>query len=413
MQATTPLATNGPISLPISAHRDGMVIESVKLPGANWAKPNVDIKDQRIFIVDDEDLNIRVARKYLKSWGYDKIESTSQPSEAIQRIRQADPHLVLLDVMMPEISGLELLAQLRGLEETRHLPIVILTAHIEDSVKHEALQMGANDFLSKPIDPLELQPRVRNLLSLSVHQRWLEKTSLHLEAEVKRRTESLVAAQHQVIHCLARASEYRDNDTGHHIIRVGAYAALIAAKLGLDEEYVKTIEQAAKLHDVGKIGIPDAILHKPGKLDESEMQQMKTHCDLGLHVIATLGDDQDSRNNRKHIQIGASILEMEESPVLSMAAQIALTHHEKWDGTGYPFGLSGEQIPLEGRITAVADVFDALSSIRPYKPAFSPDKCREILLEGRGRHFDPTVLDAFMSAFDEAIHIRVKYSDMA
>ncbi len=143
---------------------------------------------------------------------------------------------------------------------------------------------------------------------------------------------------------------------GHHIIRVGAYAALIAAKLGLDEEYVKTIEQAAKLHDVGKIGIPDAILHKPGKLDESEMQQMKTHCDLGLHVIATLGDDQDSNNNRKHIQIGASILEMEESPVLSMAAQIALTHHEKWDGTGYPFGLVGEQIPLEGRITAVADV---------------------------------------------------------
>ncbi len=413
MQTSTPIVSNHPFPLPTTTIRAGIAIKSVNLPDATWAKPNIELKDQRIFIVDDEDLNIRVARKYLRSWGYEKIESTNQPTEAVHRIRQADPHLVLLDVMMPEVSGLELLAQLRALEETKHLPIVILTAHIEDSVKHEALELGANDFLSKPIDPLELQPRVRNLLHLSVHQRWLEETSVRLEAEVKRRTESLVAAQHQVIHCLARASEYRDNDTGHHIIRVGAYAAMIARKLGLDEEYVQTIEQAAKLHDVGKIGIPDAILHKPGKLDDQEMYHMKTHCDLGLHVITSLNDEQESVANRKHVQMGASILEMDDSPVLSMAAQIALTHHEKWDGSGYPFGLAGEQIPLEGRITAVADVFDALSSIRPYKPAFSPDKCREILSEGRGKHFDPKVLDAFMIAFDEAIQIRVKYSDMA
>jgi putative two-component system response regulator len=413
MPTTTSFIASHSFPLPMSTTSNGIGIESVKLPDTTWAKPNVERKDQRIFIVDDEDLNIRVVRKYLRSWGYDKIESTNQPREAIHRIRQADPHLVLLDVMMPDVNGLELLAQLRAHEETKHLPIVILTAHFENSVQHEALELGANDFLSKPIDPLELQPRVRNLLHLSVHQRWLQETSVHLEAEVHRRTESLVAAQHQVIHCLARASEYRDNDTGHHIIRVGAYAALIARKLGLDDEYVRTIEQAAKLHDVGKIGIPDAILHKPGKLDEHEMQHMKTHCDLGLHVITSLNDEQGSVLDRKQVRMETSILESDDSPVLLMAAQIALTHHEKWDGSGYPFGLSGEQIPLEGRITAVADVFDALSSTRPYKPAFSPDKCREILSEGRGKHFDPAVLDAFMSAFDEATQIRVQYSDMA
>jgi putative two-component system response regulator len=391
--------------------RSTPVFTSWKLNRTDWTKPMLAPKDQRIFIVDDEDLNIRVARKYLRTWGYETVESTNQPTEAIHRILQAQPHLVLLDVMMPEVSGLELLAQLRQIEETKHLPIVILTAHIEDSVRHEALNLGANDFLGKPIDPLELHPRVKNLLNLSAYQKWLENTSEALEAEVKRRTEALETAQHHVIHCLARASEYRDNDTGRHVIRVGAYTALIARQMGLGEEYATTIEQAAKLHDVGKIGIPDSILHKPGKLSQDERTHMETHCDLGLYVISTMNDELSTEAYKNHVQMGASILDVGDSPILSMAANIALTHHEKWDGSGYPFGLVGEQIPLEGRLTAVADVFDALSSVRPYKAAFSTVQCKEILLEGRGKHFDPTVLDAFLAAFDEAIRIRMKYAD--
>ncbi len=392
------------------------VAQPVKLHDGAWARPACDAGDFRIFIVDDEELNIRVARKYLKTWGYQHVDSTNQPTEAIERILQSSPDLILLDVMMPEISGLELLAQMRKIEVLQHIPIVILTAHIEESVKYEALNLGANDFLSKPIDPLELLPRVKNLLTLRGHQKWLKDISESLEREVKQRTEALERAQHHVVHCLARASEYRDNETGRHVRRVGAFAALIARNLGLGTEYTETIEQAAKLHDVGKIGIPDDILFKPGKLDADEFSEMKTHCDLGMHVISTLddsfGDDTNNSDEKKrHVRIGANILEAGDTPLLKMAGHIALTHHEKWDGSGYPLGLVGEQIPLEGRITAVADVFDALCSKRPYKPAFSPEKCRTLLIEGRGSHFDPRVLDAFLKSFDEAVQIQIRFAD--
>ena len=391
-------------------------VQPVKLHDGAWARPSCDAGDFRIFIVDDEELNIRVARKYLKTWGYQHVDSTNQPTEAIERILQSSPDLILLDVMMPEISGLELLAQMRKIEVLQHIPVVILTAHIEESVKYEALNLGANDFLSKPIDPLELLPRVKNLLTLRGHQKWLRDISESLEREVKQRTDALERAQHHVVHCLARASEYRDNETGRHVRRVGAFAALIARNLGLGTEYTVTIEQAAKLHDVGKIGIPDDILFKPGKLDADEFTAMKTHCDLGMHVISTLddsfGDEScNSDEKKRHVRIGANILEAGDTPLLKMAGHIALTHHEKWDGSGYPLGLVGEQIPLEGRITAVADVFDALCSKRPYKPAFSPEKCRTLLIEGRGSHFDPRVLDAFLQSFDEAVQIQIRFAD--
>lgn len=364
----------------------------------------------KILIVDDEELNIRVARKYLRGAGFDRVVATTDPAETLDVAHRERPDLVLLDVMMPEIGGLDVLQSLRSDLAMAHVPIIILTAHFEDDVRHNALAFGANDFLSKPIDPLELLPRVRNLIALRQHQKSLERTAEHLEKEVRRRTKALIAAQHHVIHCLARAAEFRDNDTGRHIVRVGLYSALIARALGLDEDYAEMIEQAAKLHDVGKIGIPDSILLKSGSLDAGEYEMMRAHCRLGLHVIEEQNAEASSVF-RRHVEIGAQILNVD-SPLLSMASQIAMTHHERWDGTGYPLGLKGDEIPLEGRIVAVADVFDALSMQRPYKPAFPLERSFAILKDGRGTHFDPAVLDAFLAHRAQAAAIQIQHSDV-
>ena len=352
--------------------------ENDRARDADWATPTLDVTSEKIFIVDDEALNIRVARKYLRSWGFEHVESTSEALQAISRIHQENPDLILLDVMMPGISGIDLLRQLRADARTRHLPVIILTAFVDDELRHTALELGANDFLSKPIDPLEMLPRVKNLLSLRAYQKWLRGTATALETEVQRRTAALVASQHDIVRSLAKAAEYRDNDTGRHVIRVGKYAAITARALGLGQEYVNTIEEAAQLHDVGKIGIPDSILLKAGKLDPEEFRTMQEHCDKGMQVIRP-HVEADDWSVQHHTQTGACILDTSDTPLMKMASQIALTHHEKWDGSGYPIGLVAQQIPLPGRITAVADVFDALSTKRPYKPAFPLEKCYEIL----------------------------------
>ena len=378
--------------------------------GSSWQVSHESLEQCRVLIVDDEDLNIRVVRKYLRSWGFNNCSASSEPGEVIEMIQRERPDLVLLDVMMPGISGLDLLKTIRETPSMVHLPVIILTAHFEEEVKYQALKLGANDFLSKPIDAFELLPRVRNLLALRVHQNWLERESERLEAEVQRRTASLVAAEKHIVQCLARAAEFRDNDTGRHVIRVGKYAALIARALDLGEDYAKTIEQAAKLHDVGKIGVPDRILLKAGKLDPDEFETMRSHCDLGSHVLMNV-EEEIKTVYRSHVNMGAAILAELDSPLLRMAASIVETHHEKWDGTGYPRGLKGEQIPLEGRITAVADVFDALSMRRPYKPAFEIEKCFGILTQDRGTHFDPMVVDAFLSRGSEAIAIQLQHRD--
>lgn len=376
----------------------------------DWSIPYQDPSLQKIFIIDDEELNIRVAKKYLRTWGFESVDSTTDPAHAVYQIQQDQPDLILLDIMMPEVSGLEILRELRSDESTRHLPVIILTAHAEEEIKHEALELGANDFLSKPIDPMDMLPRVRNLLALRAQQNFLLRSSEMLEAEVRRRTAALVKAEQNIINCLARAAEYRDNDTGRHVIRVGGYAALIAEAMGFDDTFVKLIQDAAKLHDVGKIGIPDSILLKTGKLDPDECSLMRKHCSMGIHVLQQC-DETDFEAFRRHVQMGANILDEIDSPLLALASRIALTHHEKWDGSGYPFGLAGEQIPMEGRITAVADVFDALSTRRPYKAAFPLEKCFAILLEGRGTHFDPQVVDAFLSRKDTVVAIQMRYSE--
>jgi putative two-component system response regulator len=252
--------------------------------------------------------------------------------------------------------------------------------------------------------------RLENVLAAKAYQNHLAEYSERLEQQVKQRTEELVRSRQEAIHCLARAGEYRDDDTGHHVTRVGRYSALIATELGFPRPAADLIEQAAQLHDVGKIGIPDAILHKPGKLDPHEFDIVRDHCGIGRRIINPLSHEESIRL-KTHTSVGLQIMGSTRSPVLRLAAVIAVSHHEKWDGSGYPKGLSGNAIPIEGRIVAVADVFDALSSARPYKEAFPVDKCLRILEDGRGKHFDPRVLDAFMTRKDEVLRIRAEYLD--
>ncbi len=239
------------------------------------------------------------------------------------------------------------------------IPVIILTANDDRATRLEALNRGATDFLQKPVDPSELAARVRNLLMVKAYHDHLRNHSRTLEDAVRARTMELEDSRRDVIRCLARAAEFRDDDTGHHVLRVGRYARLIGAELGLDPAYLEVLESAAQLHDVGKIGIPDAILLKAGPLTPEEVERMRKHCNHGKRIIELRREEEGARW-RAHTEIGARILESGHSDVLKLAMRIALTHHERWDGTGYPLGLAGEDIPLEGRITAVADVFDAL-----------------------------------------------------
>lgn len=312
----------------------------------------ISASDAKIAIVDDEPTNIKVVSRLLHLEGYSTFFTTNDAREAVGLAHTHEPDLVILDLMMPHVSGLEILRTLRLDELTRHTPVIILTASTDHDTRIEALRSGANDFLNKPIDPSELAPRVGNLLALKRHQDRLRNYSHELEAAVKRRTAELEASRRDILHCLARAAEYRDDDTGHHVMRVGRYARLVAQGLGKDADYVDCIEQAAQLHDVGKIGVADDILRKPGRLTDAEFELMRKHSGFGKRVLQRL-TPQEELALRHHADIGAKVLGIARSPVLDMAMRIALTHHEWWNGTGYPLGLKGEDIPIEGRITAV------------------------------------------------------------
>lgn len=380
-------------------------------PGSS-ASPFSDGRSPRILLVDDEPLNIKVARKHLSSAGYTDFCSTSSAVEVLPLIIRAEPDVVLLDVVMPVFSGLDLLAAIRADAELMHIPVVMLTALEDRETKLTALDLGATDFLSKPVDPCELVPRVRNALLIKANHDQLRSHAANLERLVNERTAQLEHSRQDIIHCLARAAEFRDDDTGRHVLRVGCYAGAIARQLGWDSAAVAAIEQAAQLHDVGKLGIPDAILSKPGKLSPAEVELVQKHCGFGKSIFESYTDAEWSTLSR-HTQVGERILANCGSAVLDMAARIALTHHERWDGSGYPIGLSGEDIPLEGRITAVADVFDALSTRRSYKPAFPREACFEILEKGRGGHFDPRILDAFFAAQEQIVEIQIRHAEIA
>ena len=299
---------------------------------------------------------------------------------------------------------------IRGHEELVQLPVLILAAASDRTTKLTVLELGASDLLAKPIDPSELAPRVRNALTIKRYHDGLRDYARTLEEAVRVRTADLELSRMDVIHCLARAVEYRDDYTGRHVERVGRYAGIIGAALKLDAETCRMLQLAAQLHDIGKIGVPDDVLLKPGKLTPEEYDRMQRHTLFGKKIVEQMSD-RDWEKVRQHVQIGSRILQAPRSPLLAMASRIALTHHERWDGTGYPLGLAGEHIPVEGRITAVADVFDALCSRRPYKPAFSLEKCFEIIEQERGSHFDPTIVDAFFSQREQIVQTQIELAD--
>ncbi|MCA9058746.1 MAG: response regulator [Planctomycetaceae bacterium] len=367
-------------------------------------------KTAKVMIVDDEPLNIMTFRQHLKMEGYNNFVTTEKATQALTLIRREKPDIVLLDIRMPEVSGIDILRVI-GLDPAlQHIPVLILTAATDPRIRRKALELGASDFLSKAIDPNELLPRVRNAIVLKQHYDMVSNEAARLEQQVERRTQQLEATRQQLILSLARAAEHRDDDTGNHVIRVGRYTAIIAHELGYPTSKLSMLEQAAQLHDVGKIGIPDSILFKPGKLDWDQYELMKRHCAIGKQIIEPISE-KDWEVLKTHTRRGESLLHVRSSPLLMLAARIAQTHHEKFDGSGYPLGLAGNDIPLEGRIVAVADVFDALSSARPYKKAFSRQKCFEILEEGRGKHFDPQILDAFFEQAERIIETQLLLMD--
>ena len=401
--ATDPPSAAAP-DLPVNAQ----ALES--LLAAQAAEQIAQTGDAKIAIVDDEPLNVTVVRKHLKRAGYSRFVGTSDSTEALDLIRGERPDLVLLDVMMPRVSGLDILHAMALDPSLSGIRVLVMTASQESRMKQVCLGLGAVDFLTKPLDPVEMNARVRNTLMQKRAADRLVEQNARLESEVTRRTDELVRSREEVVHCLARAAERRDDDTGHHVLRVGRYVGVIARNLGMGEDRVALLELAAQLHDVGKIGIPDEILFKPGRLDEQQIDLMRRHCAEGRQIIRPLSAE-DSRAMRTHTRMGSELLQVDRSPLLQIAARIAQTHHERYDGTGYPLGLAGEDIPIEGRITAVADVFDALASKRPYKDPFPRQRCFDILEEGRGTHFDPQCLDAFFAASEEIVAIQLELMD--
>lgn len=330
-------------------------------------------EEARVLIVDDEPVSCVGLERLLRQDGCREVHWTSDPFEALRCFWDIEPDLVLLDLHMPERSGLEVLSDLRtSLSSDTYLPVLVLTADQSPSTKKEALRSGATDFLTKPFDPTEVSLRIGNLLETrGLHLQVLSERA-SLEERVSERTRDLSHAQAELLRRLALAAEYRDDLTGRHAERVGLLASLLARELGASRHRVSLIRRAATLHDIGKIGVPDAVLGKPGRLSQAEFGQMKQHTVIGRQILA------------------GSAFEM-----LRLAEEIAESHHERWDGAGYPRGLFGEAIPRAARITAVADVYDSLTHDRPYRKALPEEQAAEMIGSESGTHFDPAVVTAF------------------
>ncbi|MDP2182023.1 MAG: response regulator [Actinomycetota bacterium] len=339
---------------------------------------------RKVLIVDDEERLRGVLEARVGAMGHEVLVA-ADGEEALARARSDSPDLILLDVMMPELDGFSVARILKDSPETSHIPIVMVTAlsDVEDRVR--ALEAGADDFLTKPVEPTELTARVRSLLKVKAYNDYMRHHQEELELAVTNRTKELQFALDRLevasldtIYRLSRAAEYRDDDTGAHVKRVSHCAAIIASQMGQPAAFNDMVLRAAPMHDVGKIGIPDAVLLKPGKLNTEEWRIMQTHVEIGVNLLS--GSD---------------------SELLQLAETIAGTHHERWDGAGYPNGLAGKTIPLAGRIAAVADVFDAVCSKRPYKEAMTPEDAFTLIVSESDGQFDPEVVDAFVAARDD------------
>jgi putative two-component system response regulator len=342
----------------------------------------------QIVIIDDVEANLLLLRHFITQLGgAHEVQAYTDPQQALAHCQATTPDLVIVDYMMPELNGVEFIRQFRATPGRADIPVLMVTANDEMDVRYRALEGGANDFLTKPLDRIELKARLRNMLALRANQKRLEDRASWLAEEVLKATDEIVRRERETILRLSRAAEFRDPETGDHIQRMAHYSWMIAVRLGLPPEQQKLILEAAPMHDVGKVGIPDHILLKPGRLDDAEFAIMKQHPVIGHQILSDSG-----------------------SPLLQMAAVIALSHHEKFDGSGYPLGLKADAIPLVGRIVAVADVFDALTSARPYKAAWEMDRAVKFMREQRGLHFDPQCVDVFLDRLDEVQAVRRRFA---
>lgn len=360
-----------------------MKCATAETAGEKW---NLRAKHARILIIDDEPSNLKLLDKMLGSQGYDNLVLINDPREVISRYKQIRPDLVLLDLNMPHVDGFEVLEQLKQINDPLMPPVIVLTAQNSRDYLLRALNGGARDFIAKPFDRMELFARVNNLLDAHLGHLMLHDQKAVLDGLVLQRTEELRRTQLQIVQRLGKASEYRDEETGNHIMRMSHITSLLARALGWCEYDCDLILHASTMHDVGKIGIPDDILLKPGKLEPHECEVMKTHT-----------------------TIGGILLENDDSDIMRLAREIALSHHERWDGNGYPYGLREDDIPQSGRISAVADVFDALASERPYKKCWTLEAAIEFISENSGKQFDPEVVDAFLSNLDNIKIIRKRF----
>lgn len=342
----------------------------------------------RIAVIDDSDINLTLLQALVNKLGDCDPLLFNESPKGLAWCSENLPELIIVDYMMPEMDGIELISRLRKVAGREETPILMITANDDKDVRYEALQRGATDFLTKPIDRIEFSARVRNMLALGASRKKLADKAAWLAEEVRKATAVIHEREQELLFRMSRAAEFRDPETGAHIQRMAHYSALIALHLGLPIEDQQLILQAAPMHDVGKIGIPDSILLKQGALTPEEFGVMKTHALKGYDLL------KDSQ-----------------STVLRSAATIAISHHEKFDGSGYPYGVAGDAIPLFGRIVAVADVFDALTSARPYKKAWPIEKAVACLQEGAGKHFDTACVEALLVNRDQVMAIYEQYQD--
>lgn len=331
----------------------------------------------KILVIDDNQSNVLLLEKMLRMYHFQNVMTLTDSREAYDAFQTFNPDLVLLDLQMPYIDGFTILDWIRDNYTDNILPVIVITAQSDKENKLKALSLGASDFVGKPFDHMEVLTRIGNLLQIKLLHNQLQEYNFQLEQKIQERTKEIKNLQMEVIDRLMRATEFRDETTGNHIVRIGWYTYILARKLGFNEEESVQISMASKMHDLGKVGIPDKILLKPEKLSDEEMDLMKSHCAKGAQILA-----------------GSKYR------LLQIAEQIAQTHHEKWDGKGYPEGLKGNEIPLVGRIVALADVFDALITARPYKNPWPFEDVHRYIDEQRGLHFDPKVVDAFLDSLE-------------
>ncbi len=346
--------------------------------------------DARILIVDDEATSVHLLVKVLTDAGYTNVKATQDPKKVEELYNQIKPDLLILDLHMPHMEGFKIMERLKKEQEdpNDYLPILVISQERNRVIQFSALEAGAKDFLVKPYDSIEVLLRIRNFLEVRMLHQEVRAQNKLLEQRVRERTEQLYQTQIDTIQRLSRAVEYRDSETGAHTVRMEQYIYHLSIALGFGEEESKTISTASLLHDVGKIGIPDSILQKPGELTLEEWEVMKTHT-----------------------TIGAKLLYGSASSFLKMGEEIALTHHEKWDGTGYPRGLKGNDIPMAGRICGLCDVFDALTSQRPYKEAWPDDKALKEIEKEKGSHFDPHMVECFFEILPQIRRVFQEYGE--